>query len=121
MSDQPANAIPHLKTTAIQALELFQERLAQVNAADPATYDAPHFLSIYRHPCPSANNVSKAIDLKEERLNATEDLKRSDLEPWALIWKFGSCKKCNQTARSAVGLLVDADKRPPISGRVSRS
>ncbi len=104
-----------------EALALFQEHLDTMNGEAPAEYTAPHFLSIYRHPCPSANNVSKAIDLKEERLNATEDLERSDLEPWALIWKFGSCKKCNQTARSAVGLLVDADKRPPISGRVSRS
>lgn len=103
-----------------EALVSFQDHLDDINNKDTPEYIPPHFLSIYRHPCPEQRNVSKAIDLYERYLTA-EDIERSDLAPWAFIWKEGSCRKCKQTARSSKGLLVNTDKRPPISGRVARA
>ncbi len=105
-----------------EARLLFQAHLDKLNTDNPPSYDPPHFLSIFRHPCAAQRNVSKAIDLKEVRLTATE-ANHPELEPWAFIWKEGTCKKaeCSQVARSTAGRLINSIDRPPISGRVSRA
>jgi hypothetical protein len=98
---------------------LAQSSLDTLNELQPADYDAPVVLILFRHGCPKARQakaagkaVSVAIRLKEMYLPIDE--------LHALLYREGSCPKCGQTARSKRGRVVLIAERPPLEGRVAR-
>ncbi len=99
-----------------------QARLTAVNEKDPATYDVPFFIALFRHRCPGNNGKSMAIDLKEQYLQSPiypeQDVPAGR---FGYIYREGRCRACGQTARSRSGRIVDGWERPPVSGRVARS
>lgn len=120
-----------LSERQIMTEEELQAGLDLLNLDDPPTYKPSALLAIYRHPCTEARiakrtgkPVSTAIDLKEAYItrwgasgqggeyDATDEL--------AILFRYGSCKHCGQTARSPKGRIVRTADRPPVMGRVSR-
>lgn len=106
--------------------------LQRLNEEDPPDYSPSPFLGIYRHPCMKARiakktgrPVSTAIDLKE--VYATrwggEDGTVPEIhaeDETAILFRYGTCKQCGQTARSPYGRFVLTAERPPVYGRVAR-
>lgn len=99
-----------------------ETQLLVLNEADPATYEVPFFLGLFRHICSARSQRSVAIELKEQYLISPiyvdEDVPAGR---FGYIYREGRCRACGQTARSGVGRLVDGWERPPITGRVARS
>lgn len=97
-------------------------RLDSLNEADPATYEVPHFLGLYRHLCAARDNRSTAMELKEQYV-ASPIYSHEGVPAgrFGFIFREGQCRACGQTARSETGRLVDGWQRPPLTGRVARS
>lgn len=97
-----------------------QTLLDKINLDIPANHDAPWFSRVFRHSCTAARQsklagkgVSTAIDLKERYIPTHDDR-------YAILYKEGKCKRCNETARSARGCCIEIAKRPSLEGRVAR-
>lgn len=123
-----------------------QAKLLATFDVAPPTYVVPNFLSHYRHECPGRNDISTAIELKEQYVlspeyevwdeggvehvhelgdDTTVLIEGSTVIPpgrFGFIYKEGKCKSklCGHTARSKAGRLVDSWERPPMAGRVGR-
>lgn len=94
--------------------------LSELNRVDPATYQPPVFIGIYRHLCPARNNRSTAMELKERYVTSPQYVEGGLLVAagrFGYLYREGQCRACGQTARSGVGRLVDAFVRPPLTGR----
>lgn len=92
-------------------------------AAMPAPrYWAPTVISNYRHLCPARDGKSTALELHE--IYVLSPIYAEHGVPagrFAYLWREGRCRGCGHVARSSVGRVVEAKKRPPLSGRVTRS
>jgi hypothetical protein len=99
--------------TAEEARAELQPQLDKLNNVTPPDYVPLPVSGSFRHKCAAKRNVSRPIDLKEQRLVTTDGI-------WAGLFKEGKCKFCGQVARSDTMRIVVADKRPPLSGRVAR-
>lgn len=125
-----------------------QAALGKAFRTDPPTYEAPHFLGVYRHRCPARAGRSSALGLTEAYLRSPAyEVLGTNGQPWiaveadrplvpdgppeevigrvpagrfGFIYREGRCRGCGQTARSKAGRLVDGWERPPIHRRATR-
>lgn len=99
-----------------------EKALAALNERDPATYEVPFFLGLYRHLCEGKASRSVAMELKERYwVSPIYEEENVPAGRFGFLFREGRCRACGQTARSRAGRLVDGWERPPITGRVARS
>lgn len=117
-----------MSLTAIekQAGRLFRDQAqAKLSArcnTEPPTFTVPHFLAVYRHLCPRRQQVSTALELREQyELSPPYPDLDVPAGRFGFLYREGKCRFCGLTARSKAGRLVDGWQRPPIQGRVNRS
>lgn len=102
-----------------------QADLDKLNAEKPPTHVAPFYIVIFRHDCSGKGGQSTPIRLDEVYVSspAAVDETSGVAVPAGrvgFLYRQGLCQFCKAVARSRVGHVVDAWKRPPLSKRVAR-
>lgn len=114
--------------------------LARLNFDDPPDFKPLPVSGLFRHNCPARRGVSTALQLIEVYMASSTPIEpelpqflhwactamgvehpEASLDGWSgddgrfgFRFREGKCKGCSQTARSAVGIFVDALDRPPL-------
>lgn len=123
-----------------------QSELCWINSQSPPTFKPLPVSGHYRHNCAARKGISTALQLHEVYMVSStpigeqgavslhtacvllkKELSEECLDGWpgdegrfAYVFREGTCKGCGQTARSPIGVLVDAVERPPLPSAVVR-